>query len=514
MAMSNPLIPAGYLPSGDLGAAYWNIIDASMPNFDPRYWAGIPNQNYSYTPPGWDPTQESGFDWRWLIPQQIYLPTRSGSTSIPPSTKPPSQPPSPSQVPQWTGPQTGDTRQGDNDWGTLLMKGISGIPQWAGGTGGSNMGSFSPTTNAGGWLGTLGNILGGVFRPTGSGGSSGGDAASAVQNLIYNILPQAQQGGGGSPFPFFLPYPVGNEGGNLDFTPYTNYLNWLMTQNNPWVNVNMPQMFPQVQGGYNRANALGNEGYSQLILGGNTAERMGQGIGLMTPQQKALQSSVMGQINTGGLTPETVAAMRRLILEPQQEQMLANVNKLAGGDALLTSPAYQEMIRRNDQNFMDQLLTLGMQNQPQYYSLANQITQQPMQQAATLGNLYGNLGQVGGNQGLGWYGGAGNLGLGMQNSAANMAGNILSGYGNMYNTQQSQQNAQNIARAQSYGMMAPYMMANATNLGGLSWPNWPTGTGTTGTYPIPGIPSTLPTPQPKPQTGATPYAQMMLNRGR
>jgi hypothetical protein len=211
------------------------------------------------------------------------------------------------------------------------------------------------------------------------------------------------------------------------------------------------------------------------------------GKGISTPQQQQLQSSLMGQINTGGMTPETMAAMQRLILEPQQEQFMGNINKLAGGGALLTSPAYQEMVRRNDQNFTDQMLASAYQNMPQYYNLASQQAATPMNQGMTLGNLFGNLGQAAGQQGLGYYGAAGNLGLGMNQVANNAQGNILGGYTNMYNTQQGIANAQNIASAQSMGAMYPYLMANAAKVTDMTWPGWPTNTS------IPGMPPKAPT---------------------
>ena len=175
---------------------------------------------------------------------------------------------------------------------------------------------------------------------------------------------------------------------------------------------------------------------------------------------------------------------------------MGNINKLAGGDALLTSPAYQEMVRRNDQNFTDQMLVSAMQNMPQYYNLASQQAATPIQQGLNIGSLYGNLGQTGGQQGLGYYGAAGNLGLGMNQVANNAQGNILGGYTNLYNTQQGIANAQNIASAQAMGALYPYLLSNASGaMGQLSWPNWPTSTT------IPGMPTgtktTTPTTAPK-----------------
>ena len=352
-------------------------------------------------------------------------------------------------------------------------------PLWTGGdiTGRSGVGSYSPVpTDTGGVGQQVLDWLKGIFG--GGGQTTGGGSNANYYNMMFPSQNQTT-----TPFPFFLPYPTGSGGNDADFSGLTNQLKYLTGQANPWFMNGMGTMGSQLGQGYGTGSQLGQEGYNQLLLGGNLAEQLGMGKGISTPQQQQLQSSIMGNVNTGGLTPETVAAMQRLILEPQQEQFMGNINKLAGGGALLTSPAYQEMVRRNDQNFTDQMLASAYQNMPQYYNLANQITSQPMQQGMNLGNLFGNLGQAAGLQGLGYYGAAGNLGLGMNQVANNAQGNILGGYTNMYNTQQGIANAQNIASAQSMGAMYPYLMANAAKVTDMTWPGWPTTTN------IPGVPT-------------------------
>jgi hypothetical protein len=354
------------------------------------------------------------------------------------------------------------------------------------------VGSYSPVpTDTGGIGGTIVDILKGIFG--GGGGNTQGGGSNA--NYYNMMFPQQQQQ---SQSPMMLPFPVGsgNED-NLDFGRYWELIDYMLNQANPYFMAGMDQMGQQLDPGYARSSQQYGEGANQLLLGGNLAEQLGMGKGISTPQQQQLQSSIMGNVNTGGLTPETVAAMQRLILEPQQEQFMGNINKLAGGGALLTSPAYQEMVRRNDQNFTDQMTASAFQNMPQYYNLANQISSQPMQQGMNLGQLFQGLGGTGLQSSQGYYGQAGNLGLGMNQISNNALQNISSSLGNLYNTQQSQQNAANIARAQAMGMAAPWIQAGVQSQY-PSWPNWPSSTGT-----IPGMPSGT--------TPKTPYTPLPTN---
>lgn len=172
------------------------------------------------------------------------------------------------------------------------------------------------------------------------------------------------------------------------------------------------------------------------------------------------QSNISGLLNnfsnaamTGGLTPQYSQAMRELVLNPSQEALLGNINQMAGGGALLTSPAYQELLQRNEQQFNNQLLSQGMQNQSALGGLANQmygnIASSNYPYAALSGNLAQNqqqqglnallasagLGQQGTNQYmnqmLGMLGLQNQAGLGYQGLNSDVLRTMLSGiFGN------------------------------------------------------------------------------------
>jgi hypothetical protein len=119
----------------------------------------------------------------------------------------------------------------------------------------------------------------------------------------------------------------------------------------------------------------------------------GQNPFLQGPLFDQLQGNLMGQLQGGGLTPDFVQAQRDLVLKPQQEQLMANMNAQGGGVADPNSPLFQELQRRQEGDFGAQLTSMGFQN----LMNSQQQAQNLMGLGAQSGNqLLGTLGALGG----------------------------------------------------------------------------------------------------------------------
>jgi hypothetical protein len=111
---------------------------------------------------------------------------------------------------------------------------------------------------------------------------------------------------------------------------------------------------------------------------------------------------------SGGLTPEYVQAMKELVLQPQQEALLGNLNAMGGG-AVITptidqesgamtgvgSPAMAELLRRNERDFNNQLIAAGLGNQANMANAATNAFSAIASGASPYVNLAGQLGQGG-----------------------------------------------------------------------------------------------------------------------
>jgi hypothetical protein len=98
--------------------------------------------------------------------------------------------------------------------------------------------------------------------------------------------------------------------------------------------------------------------------------------GVSTPGiQGNLQNILLQQMTGGGLTPEFVQAQRELILDPSKEQLLGNLNQLGGGQGSLGSGLPQELLRRQERDFNNQLLAQGFEAQQNALGLGGQLGQ-------------------------------------------------------------------------------------------------------------------------------------------
>ena len=167
---------------------------------------------------------------------------------------------------------------------------------------------------------------------------------------------------------------------------------------------------------------------AQKLLGGDGAygvqPLLNQVIEQGLPGQGSIEQllgSYAQQAMGGGLTPEYVQAQRSLILDPSQEALTGNLNRMAGGAASLTSPAYQELLRRNEERFNEQLISEAFRNRNQTAGTALNAFQSVGQNAYPYVSLAGNLANQLAGQSLQNYQAGGQLGLQNLSTIQNLA---------------------------------------------------------------------------------------------
>ena len=116
-----------------------------------------------------------------------------------------------------------------------------------------------------------------------------------------------------------------------------------------------PQAQAQAQSQF--TGLQGNQPGAQQQAGNIFGGLAGYTPGVQGTASNALNSLIQG----GGLSPEFIEASRRQILQPSKEQLLGNINQMSGG-ASLSSPVYQELLRKQEQDFNDSMIRAGQQN--------------------------------------------------------------------------------------------------------------------------------------------------------
>ena len=228
-------------------------------------------------------------------------------------------------------------------------------------------------------------------------------------------------------------------GGNGSYG-LTDFYNQLLNQGLP--NQSLINSLAPSQSTYGQNMQGGAQQSIQNLLSGGQAGGQ-SALGNQTSQ------TLQQMLQTGGMSPDYVAAMQRTVLDPAQQQMTGQVNQLAGGGSLLTSPEYQELMRRNQQNFTDTLLTQGQQNMNNYLGQANTANTQNYNQGLNTASLQGQLGQQGISNTLNSYGVGSSAPAVYTGQAAGLSNDLLSqalsgymGTGTMGN--QTNANAQNM----------------------------------------------------------------------
>ena len=259
---------------------------------------------------------------------------------------------------------------------------------------------------------------------------SRGDATSqALQAYLQQNFPQympqitemlgKQQGAATNLLQGIAPYMTGVQGNLLGGQgPGTYGLNELLSQI-------MQQGLPgqrAVEG--TTTQQLGRGGQLQ-DFSGNLMQSLGQGGTVQSPQQQQLLQTLMGFTQGGGLTPDYVNAMRSLVLDPSREALQGNLNRMAGGTASLTSPAFQEILRRQEEGFNNQLISQGFNNLQGFMGQAGQQASQGFGQGFNLAQLGTQAGQGATGQGLQAFGAVPQAAYPFANLAGSLGTNLL-----------------------------------------------------------------------------------------
>lgn len=263
---------------------------------------------------------------------------------------------------------------------------------------------------------------------------SGDSTLAQIQSSLQGLLSQTPGANAGSN------YLLGGTGAGDPYGLLQLY-NQIMTQG-----------LPNQQGIQNLTSGQTTFGQQQQ---GNAADwlqqmQSGQGNVPTNAAEAAANQKLTGMIQGTGLTPEYIAAMRKQVLEPQQEAMMGNLNQLAGGSAMLTSPAYQELLRRNEESFTNQLIASGMQNLQGYIGQGLQAGGQQQGYNTNMASQLAGLGQQGIGNALAGFTGVASAASPYLQQAANLQGQLSNQDLSTYYAQlQGLQTGQNIA-------MSPY----------------------------------------------------------
>jgi len=207
-----------------------------------------------------------------------------------------------------------------------------------------------------------------------------------------------------------------------------------------------------------------NYGMGQMGNASALGNQLAGGQGVMTPEQTALLQQLTGLTTSGGLTPDIVSAMTNLVYNPTQETLLGNLNKMGGGQALLTSPVNAELQRRGMRDFQDLLLTKGFANQPQYASLASSMANQAIPQGTNVMNAMGNLGATGLGYGMQGFQTVANAAYPYASLGANLGTNLIGQGTNLFDVL-SGRGLQNLSTINSLAS-SPYLMGQQSGASG------------------------------------------------
>lgn len=187
---------------------------------------------------------------------------------------------------------------------------------------------------------------------------AGFESGSPFENMLNQLLSSQLQGGaGGSPVDF----ASGGQGSVQDL---------------------ISSLFGQPSG-QSLSTGRASELFQQLLSSGGT----GSNLQAFTEQQ------LRGSISGGGISPEFVTSARERILAPANEALLGRLNQQGGGVADLSSPLFQELQRRQESDFANDLILFGGQNQSNLLGQAASLGQNQFQNIFGVGQAQGELGQ-------------------------------------------------------------------------------------------------------------------------
>ena len=143
---------------------------------------------------------------------------------------------------------------------------------------------------------------------------------------------------------------------------------------------------------------------TQDLLSQFIAENIG---GANIPVQTAANQQIQNLMQGAGVSAPYAQAARETIFDPSMEAMQGRINQMGGGVADMTGGLSQELQRRHERDFMNQMLMTGQQALPQYLQLGLGAGQQQFGQAAQAAGqagqreqLLGAFGEGGISQGM------------------------------------------------------------------------------------------------------------------
>ena len=265
-------------------------------------------------------------------------------------------------------------------------------------------------------LGNQGNFLGG-FQPN-------------MNQQIMNLL-----GGTGQNFGNAATLAGGNGQYGL-----SDLYSQIMTYGLP--NQQIIESLAQPQASFGQNQQMGAANILNQLYGGNAPT---------TAIQDQATNTLSGLIQNGGLSPEVLQAYRERILAPSQENLQGRLNQAGGGVVAPTSGLPQELLRRNEADFNNNMIMAGMQNLGNYLGQGLQAGGQAYGQGLNTASLMGNMGQQG----------IGNAMQSFQNVASNAAP-YLSMAGNLQN-QLYNQGISGMSNAANLGYMPLNYGSNLLN---------------------------------------------------
>lgn len=257
-------------------------------------------------------------------------------------------------------------------------------------------------------------------------------------------------------------------GGNID--PLTQYPKGLTEY--------LQQMINQI------GSSQGQYGTNMQNNAATVTNNLQGGTGISTPIQTQVTDQISKMLSGSGLTDDYVNAMRQSVLKPSQDDLAGTLNRMGAGVAAPSSGLMQEINRRNEEAFNNQLIRSGYENYNNLLTQGMNAGSQSFAQGLNLANLQGNLGQNA-----------------MQNLLAsnNQAGNLLSDYMRTYLADQAiqveLQKAKNSSLGSSLGNLIPALLGALLGNKGASQPTAPgaqPGASKTPTAPSIGSPSNYP----------------------
>jgi hypothetical protein len=156
--------------------------------------------------------------------------------------------------------------------------------------------------------------------------------------------------------------------------------------------------------------------------------------GANIPVQNTLAGQLQEVIKGAGISPDYVRAARETILEPSMDALYGSLNKQGKGMVDPQSGLQQEIVRRAERDFMNNLIMAGQEKLPQYMDIASRLgTEQARQRetaaavAAGREGRYGDVSLAGLGQGIDYLNNVSQLRLGQQDQMGAIIRGILSG---------------------------------------------------------------------------------------